>query len=111
MRTAQTDLRAICKAICNTCYVDDDVLAVMLSSEGLDPNDYVEDTPSSTLIRLAIEIVKGWVETSRSEGGISVSVDVARVNRNIAYWAKKGGIEAEVLDDNGITVRNASNLW
>ena len=73
MRTNLETLKARCKLICNTCYVDSDVAEDMLLQEGLDPVSGGGD--DTTITKCAIVIVKGWVETSRSEGGISASIN------------------------------------
>ena len=110
-RTAKSDLRAVCKAICNTCYVDDDVAMAMLMSKDIDPDAATSGDFSADIVTLAIEIVKGWVETSRSEGGISVSRDTKQLNQNILYWCNKYGLEADELVQGVVTIRNGSNRW
>ena len=104
-------LRAICKAICNTCYVDDDVLRVMLlSNKDVDPESEIFDlTPD--LVEIALTIVRGWVETSRSEGGVSVSSSTEQLNDNITFWCNKYGLEAENYLINVKVVENGSNMW
>lgn len=111
MRTAKSDLRAVCKAICNTCYVDDDVLTAMLVSKGIEPEGESSGDFPAAIVELAIVIVKGWVETSRSEGGVSVARDTKQLNQNIMYWCNKYGLEADELLSGVITIRNGSNLW
>lgn len=103
-------LKAQCKLICNTCYVDDDVATMMLVNEGLEPEDDMIQNDTS-LIRLAIIIVKGWVETSRSENGISVSCNIEEVNKNISYWCKIAGLDASDYNEQLTTVENWSNKW
>ena len=71
-------VRAKCKLICNTCYVDADVLNATLLDAGI--SDEGTATPNDPkIVECAILIVKGWVETSRSENGISASIDMDKL--------------------------------
>lgn len=103
-------LRAQCKLICNTCYVDKDVLALVLYSAGMDANA-TATANDPEIIRQAILIVKGWIETSRSENGISVSIDMDAVKTNILFWCKQAGLDASEFVDDMITLENGSDLW
>lgn len=103
-------LKAQCKLICNTCYVDDDVARLVLQNAGLDP----ESEPSANntdIISAAILIVKGWIETSRSENGISVSIDVEGVKKNIAFWCNRAGLDASEYVDELVVTDDGSKLW
>lgn len=103
-------LKAQCKLICNTCYVDNDVALLVLQSAGLDA-DSASSANNPDLIRAAIQIVKGWVETSRSEGGISVSANAENIRKSIKYWCGVAGIDAsEYVDDMTVT-ENGSDWW
>lgn len=104
-------VRAKCKLICNTCYVDEDVLKVTLSDAGLNATDVA--TPNDpAIVECAILIVKGWVETSRSESGISASIDKERLEQNILFWCNRAGLDAsEFLEGIVTTVENGSDLW
>lgn len=104
-------LRAQCKLICNTCYVDTDVLEYSLINEGIFPNVEIETVNDSRLIRLAIVIVMGWVQTSGSENGVSKSIDLEAVRRNVRLWCDKAGLDAsEFLTDISV-IEDGSNLW
>ena len=103
-------LRAQCKLICNTCYVDSDVLNLALHNAGLEAD--VAALPNDVnIIREAIVIVKGWAETSRSENGISASIDTAALRRSIAFWCAKAGLDASDYLDDTITMESGSDLW
>lgn len=103
-------LKAQCKLICNTCYVDDDVARLILLNEGLYPEeDATLNNP--LLIRSAIVIVKGWVENSRSENGISVSCNIEEVSKSISYWCKVAGLDTSEYNEQLTTVENWSNKW
>lgn len=103
-------LRAQCKLICNTCYVDSDVLKLALYNAGIDADAYAT-AKDTAIIREAIVIVKGWVETSRSESGISTSVDVAAVKNNIIFWCGEAGLDASEFVDDMITLDSGSDFW
>lgn len=103
-------LKAQCKLICNTCYVDEDVARLVLQNAGLDANS----EPSANnpdIVSAAILIVKGWVETSRTENGISASVDVESVKKNIIFWCGKAGLDASEYVDDLVVIENGSNMW
>ena len=103
-------LKAQCKLICNTCYVDDDVARLVLLNAGLKE----DESPTANhpeLVKAAILIVKGWVETSRSENGISASVDVASVKKSIMFWCGQHGLDASEYVDDLVVIENGSNLW
>lgn len=103
-------LKAQCKLICNTCYVDKDVAELSLLNEGLAPTD--EFIPGNKkVIVVSLKIVRGWVETSRSEGGISVSIDPESVEKNIIYWCGKAGVDASEFVTSVSSIEDGSNLW
>ena len=103
-RTNLEALRAKCKLICDTCYVDDDVLIDVLCDAGIDPDGESSGTSAAQLVECAIPIVKGWVETSRSEGGISVSIDREAVEKNILFWCQRYGLDASEYLSGSMTV-------
>lgn len=103
-------LRAKCKLICNTCYVDKDVLESILTDNGIDPEDYA-NAGDMVICKCAILIVKGWVETSRSEGGVSASVDREAVKKSLLFWCRQWGIDEELVADSKSVIYSGSNLW
>lgn len=109
-RTNFEAVRAKCKLVCNTCYVDKDVIYDVLNSHTIDPEG--EDGDDASLMECAILIVRGWVETSRSEGGISAAIDMESVRNNILFWCGRYGLDAEELLSGSLSeIDNASNLW
>ncbi len=103
--------RAKCKLICNTAYVDLDVLTDTLIDNGIDPEE-TAIANNADIMRCAILIVKGWVETSRSEGGISTSINYEAVRKNILFWCGQYGLDAEeLLKDSLSTIESGSKLW
>lgn len=105
-------VRAKCKLICNTCYVDDDVLNDILLDHGFEPDDEAQSENNAAIMECAILIVKGWVETSRSEGGISTSIDMESVKKNILFWCGRCGLDAsEYLSDELSVIQDGSKLW
>lgn len=103
-------LKAQCKLICNTCYVDEDVARLVLQNAGLDA-DSEPSANNPDIVSAAILIVKGWVETSRTENGISASVDVESVKKNIIFWCGKAGLDASEYVDDLVVIENGSNMW
>lgn len=109
-RTNFEACRAKCKLICNTCYVDKDVIEDVLESHSISPDG--QGGSDASLMECAILIVRGWVETSRSEGGISTSIDMEAVKNNILFWCGQYDLDAEELLSGSLSViDNASNLW
>ena len=108
-RTNLEALRAKCKLICNTCYVDDDVLKDVLTDAGILPDGEASGTSAALLVECAIPVVKGWVETSRSEGGISSSIDREAVEKNILFWCQRYGLDAsEYLSESMTVIQDGS---
>ena len=103
-------VRAKCKLICNTCYVDTDVLNATLLDAGLTAEGTAEPSDPK-IVECAILIVKGWVETSRSENGISTSIDMDKLEQNILFWCNRAGLDASEFLDSLVTVENGSDLW
>lgn len=104
-------LRAQCKLICNTCYVDRDVLSLALLNAGIFEDEEISTLNDPVIIRTAILIVKGWVETSRSENGISVAIDMPALENNIMYWCARAGLDASEFVDGLISLESGSDLW
>lgn len=103
-------LRNLCNAICNTFYPDVAVLQLSLFNEGIGSDD--EATPKdATLLRLAIRLVKGYVENSKSENGISHSVDAERINESIAMWCNDYRLDVDEYLISRTTIESGSNLW
>ena len=103
-------LRAQCKLICDTCYVDSDVVELALLNAGID-GEATAAANDQQIIRAALTIVRGWVETGRSESGISVSVDVESVKRSMAYWCNVAGIDVSEFVDGTVTLESGTELW
>lgn len=113
MNRSNSDVcRAKCKLICNTCYVDDDVVNDVIIEEGLDPDAEYDSANVAAVVKCAILVVRGWVETSRSEGGVSTATDAEKVKQNIIFWCNKYGLDAsELLSGSLSTIENGSQLW
>lgn len=104
-------LRSLCNAIANTFYLDNSTIELMLINEGIDPQ--AEATPKDeTLFRLAICLVMGYVESSRSENGVSTSVREDAIKESIKYWCNIYGLDAdEILSDYLRVMEDGSKLW
>ena len=110
-RTNLEALRAKCKLICDTCYVDDDVLIDVLCDAGINPNGTAVPMDVE-IVKAAIIVVKGWVESARSEGGINVSINREAVEKNILFWCQRFGLDAsEYLSDSMTVVQDGSELY
>ena len=110
-RTNLEALRAKCKLICDTCYADDDVLIDVLCDNGIDPSG--KAVPMDVeIVKAGIIVVKGWVESARSEGGINVSINREAVEKNILFWCQRFGLDAsEYLSDCMTVVQDGSDMY
>lgn len=110
-RTNLEALRAKCKLICDTCYADDDVLIDVLSDAGINPS--ANAVPKDVeIVKAAIVVVKGWVESARSEGGINVSINREAVDKNILFWCQRFGLDAsEYLSDSMTVIQDGSEMY
>ena len=104
-------LRSLCNAIANTFYPDNSSIELVLFNEGIDPQ--AEATPKDeTLFRVAIRLVIGYVESSRSENGVSTSVREDAIKESIKYWCNIYGLDAEdFIPESLRTIEDGSNLW
>ena len=104
-------LSSLCNAIANTFYPDNSTIELVLFNEGIDPQ--AEATPKDeTLFRLAVSLVMGYVESSRSENGVSTSVMPDAVEKSIRYWCNIYGLDAdEILSDYLRVMEDGSKLW
>lgn len=107
-----TATRSLCNAICNTFYPDVQTIEVALFNEGIDPK--ANATPKDPQIfRVAVGLIHGYVEASRSEGGVSIGVrGEEAIQNSITFWCGIWGLDAEdELSDWKKTVYNGSGLW
>lgn len=63
------------------------------------------------LFRVAVRLVRGYVESSRTENGVSTSVREDAINENIKLWCKDYGLDADDYLISVKTIENGSNLW
>ena len=104
-------LSSLCNAIANTFYPDNSTVELVLINEGIDPQ--AEATPKDeTLFRVAICLVMGYVESSRSENGISTSVREDAIKESIKYWCNIYGLDAEdFIPESLRIIEDGSKLW
>lgn len=104
-------VKSLCNAIANTFYPDNATIELALFNEGIDAQG--EATPKDPdTFRVAVALVMGYVESSRTENGVSTSVMADAVKESIRYWCNIYGLDAdEVLSDYVRVIKNGSNLW
>ncbi|MCM1075949.1 MAG: hypothetical protein NC548_48590 [Lachnospiraceae bacterium] len=104
-------LRSLCNAIANTFYPDDATLAFVLFNQGIDAE--ADAAPKDAQIfRAAVSLVNGYVESSRTENGVSTSVKEDAVKESLLYWCNYYGLDAsEELGDYLRIIDDASNMW
>lgn len=117
MTTNSDALRARCKLLCNTCYADHDVLEAELQDHLLIPDMEYNSDNDRTITACALNIVSGWVETARSEGGsrshggISVSTDLKALERNMLRWIRRYGFDPSDYGLEPSEIDNGSCRW
>ena len=101
-------VKSLCNAIANTFYPDDATieLALFIPAQG-------EATPKDPeTFRVAVALVMGYVESSRSENGVSTSVMADAAKESIRYWCNIYGLDAdEVLGDYVRVIDNGTHYW
>lgn len=104
-------LSSLCNAIANTFYPDAKTIELVLFNEGISPE--AEASPKDEKIfRLAVSLVKGYVEGSRTENGVSTSVLPDAVKESIRYWCNIYGLDAdEFIPDSLRVIEDGSNRW
>lgn len=104
-------LRTLCNAIANTFYPDDATLEFALFNEGVNP-DAAATPKDETIFRVAVGLVRGYIESSRNENGISTSVMPDAVEKSLMYWCNVYGVDAEdVIAEFVRVIDDASNLY
>lgn len=104
--------KALCNAIANTFYPDDSTLRLALFNEGIDAEGEAT-AKDPQIFRVALRLVMGYIEGSRSEGGISTSVrSEEAIKQSIAVWCNSYGLNAEdELTDYLRVIESGSSLW
>lgn len=102
-------LKATCNAICNTFYPDHSTMSMMLFNSGIEASAAAKPMDVE-VIKIALHLVKGYVETSRNENGVSTSSSEVQVNKNILHWCKRCKLDASEFGV-GTSIRNGSNRW
>lgn len=105
-------VQRLCNAIANTFYPDTATIELTLFNEGVAAE--AEATPKDpTIFRVAARLVMGYVESSRSEGGISTAVrSEEAIKQSLAVWCANYGLNAEEeLTDYLRVIEDGTNLW
>lgn len=103
-------LRTLCNSIANTFYPDDATCEFALFNNGVDAT--AAATPKDERIfRVAVGLVRGYVESSRSENGVSTSVMQDAVEKSLLYWCKLYGVDADDVIPDLRVIDDASNLY
>lgn len=104
--------RSLCNAMCSTFFPDNSTIEFSLFNDGIEAK--AEATPKDPQIfRAALSLVMGYVESSRSENGVSTSVmSEDAIKNSIIYWCGYYGLDAdEELSEYSRVVEDGSNLW
>lgn len=104
-------LYSLCNAIANTFYPDESTLELALLNAEIDPTG--EAVPKdASIFRVAIPLVRGYVESGRTENGVSTSVMQSAVEKSLNHWCNYYGLNAEdELGDSMTFIEDGSNNW
>lgn len=102
-------LKSTCNAICNTFYPDNSTLNLMLLNADIDAT--ATATPrDANIVKIALTLVSGFVESGKSMGGVSISTNENAVIKSITKWCSDYGFNAsEFIKLSSIS--NGSKLW
>ena len=110
--TNSTAVKSLCTAMASAFYPDDTSVNISLINAEIDGN--AEYKPRDIeIFRISLSLVIGYIESSRSEGGISVSVREKDIINSIRYHCGIYGLNyADEIDSLGLsTIENGSELW
>lgn len=100
----------LCTAICSSFYPDDRAVEIAIFNANMLATD--EAIPRDpNIFKIAVSLVRGYVESSRSEGGVSVGVSRNAVEDAIKAWAKDYGVDEEEIALKPKTIENGSLMW
>lgn len=104
-------LKYTCNLLANTFYPDDRTIQLVLMNDGIEA-DADAFSMDAGIFRLAVRLVLGYVEGSRTENGISTSVK-KDVRDSIRIWAPQYGLDAdELLDDvQQSSIEDITHIW
>lgn len=104
-------LSHLCNAIVNTFYPDTATIEFALFNQNVDAQADAQPK-DARIFRAAVSLVRGYVESSRSENGISTSVMQDAVEKSLRFWCNEYGLDADdELNDRPRYIEDASNLW
>ena len=109
--TNRAALYNLCNSIANTFYPDESTMNVALFNAEIDPE--ATATPKDPQIfRVAVALVRGYVEASRTENGVSTSVMQEAVDKSLNWWCNYYGLDAEEeLGDTLNIIDDMSSNW
>lgn len=109
--TNRAALYSLCNAIANTFYPDESTIDCALFNAEIDPE--ATATPKDPQIfRVAVALVRGYVEASRTENGVSTSVMQEAVEKSLNWWCNYYGLDAdEELGDTLNIIADMSSNW
>ena len=104
-------LRGLCNAMASSFYPDEAAMEVVLYNEGINPTDEAKPKDKA-ILKAAITLVMGYVESSRLENGVSVSVREEAIKGSIRHWCSIYGVDAEdATMGYDRVMSDGSNLW
>lgn len=102
--TNREAVRSLCNAMANTFYPDFRTIDLVLMNEGME-GDAEAVAKDVQIFKIAVSLVQGFVETSRTENGVSTGIERDAVDNSIRYWCKVYGVdEADVLGESSLRV-------
>lgn len=110
--TNKDTIRNLCTAVASSFYPDMAVVETTASTMGLNPDD--EAVRKDPLVfRCVVLLVRGYIEGSRSENGISVSVrSEEAIKQSLLLWCGQYDLDPEQeLGDFVRKIQDGSSMW
>lgn len=104
-------IRSLSNAICNTFFPDTATIEIVMLNEGVIGE--AETQPKDPIIlKCAINLVRGYIEGSSSQNGVSTSVrSQEAINASIKHYCSMYGVDATEYGIEDLTLMNISDMW
>lgn len=103
-------VKNLCRAIASAFIPSEETIVFLLINERVNPyEEMIEKDP--IVFRIAKNLIIGFVESSRSESDISVSIDRDAILTSLKSWCSYYGLSIDDELPDVKVIENGSNLW
>lgn len=104
-------IKSLCNAICNTFFPDSSAIEITAFNEGINVEEEAKPKDEK-ILKCAIALVRGYVEGSSSQNGISTSVrSQEAINDSIRHYCYLYGVDVADYGVEDIIIENISTRW